>query len=181
MTSIPRWTGNARIGEFYDSLGTDCELIVHSSAHRIGQIRDVHIYRFISSHTVEEAMLMKANQKRSLDEIVIQKGEFDWRTIFEDDSALTRALGEFEDTEDAHAAAVAAREEDVLEGANQADFGADGEVDLTDPLEVRQGGEQEALEQVEIDGDPGEDGGTISDYMVTFVRSDYEFFRDWRL
>jgi hypothetical protein len=28
-------------------------------AHRIGQIRDVHIYRFISKHTVEEAMLRK--------------------------------------------------------------------------------------------------------------------------
>lgn len=167
---------------FYDSdfnpqMDRQCE----DRAHRIGQIRDVHIYRFISSHTVEEAMLMKANQKRSLDEIVIQKGEFDWRTIFEDDGALTRALGEFEDTEDAHAAAIAAREEDVLEGANQADFGADGEVDLTDPLEGRQGGEQEALEQVEVEGDPGEDGSTISDYMVTFVRSDYEFFRDWRL
>ena len=126
-------------------------------------------------------MLMKANQKRSLNEIVIQKGEFDWRTIFEDDGALTKALGEFEDTEDAHAAAVAAREEDVLEGANQADFGGDGEVDLTEPPEVRQGEEQECPEQVEVEGDHGEDGGTISDYMIAVVRSDYEFFKDWRL
>jgi hypothetical protein len=50
-------------------------------AHRIGQIRDVHIYQFISQHTVEEAMLRKANQKRSLDDLVIQKGEFDWRSL----------------------------------------------------------------------------------------------------
>ena len=90
-------------------------------AHRIGQIRDVHIYRFISQHTVEEALLRKANQKRSLDDIVIQKGEFDWRTLFTEggmtEGALTRALGEFEDAEDAQAARVAAQEEMELEGS----------------------------------------------------------------
>ncbi len=95
----------------------------HYSAHRIGQIRDVHIFRFISKHTVEEALLRKANQKRSLDDLVIQKGEFDWRSLFRDEGALTKALGEFEDTEDAHAAAVAAREEVALVGADEADFG----------------------------------------------------------
>ncbi|WWC89087.1 uncharacterized protein L201_004005 [Kwoniella dendrophila CBS 6074] len=49
-------------------------------AHRIGQTREVHIYRFVSSHTVEENMLKKANQKRLLDKMVIQQGEFnnDW-------------------------------------------------------------------------------------------------------
>ncbi|KAI6111941.1 SNF2 family N-terminal domain-containing protein [Pisolithus croceorrhizus] len=164
---------------FYDSdfnpqMDRQCE----DRAHRIGQIRDVHIYRFISSHTVEEAMLMKANQKRSLDEIVIQKGEFDWRTIFEDDAELTKALGEFEDMEDAHAAAVAAREEDVLEGADHADFGAEGEGDVP---ETRQSRELEFVEPTDdVDDDHG-GGGTVSDYMVSFVRSDYEFFRDWRL
>ncbi|KAI6007687.1 SNF2 family N-terminal domain-containing protein [Pisolithus orientalis] len=164
---------------FYDSdfnpqMDRQCE----DRAHRIGQIRDVHIYRFISSHTVEEAMLMKANQKRSLDEIVIQKGEFDWRTMFEDDAELTKALGEFEDTEDAHAAAVAAREEDVLEGADKADFGAEGDVDVP---ETRQSKEPEFVEQTDDVNDDHGGGGTVSDYMVGFVRSDYEFFRDWRL
>ncbi|WWC69976.1 uncharacterized protein I206_103920 [Kwoniella pini CBS 10737] len=49
-------------------------------AHRIGQTREVHIYRFVSSHTVEENMLKKAEQKRMLDHMVIQQGEFnnDW-------------------------------------------------------------------------------------------------------
>ncbi|OSX61706.1 hypothetical protein POSPLADRAFT_1046989 [Postia placenta MAD-698-R-SB12] len=100
---------------FYDSdfnpqMDRQCE----DRAHRIGQIRDVHIYRFISEHTVEEALLRKANQKRSLDNIVIQQGEFDWRSLFSDETALTKALGEFEDSEDAHAAAVAASEEVAL-------------------------------------------------------------------
>ncbi|WRT66592.1 uncharacterized protein IL334_003551 [Kwoniella shivajii] len=49
-------------------------------AHRIGQTREVHIYRFVSSHTVEENMLRKAEQKRLLDKMVIQQGSFnnDW-------------------------------------------------------------------------------------------------------
>ncbi|WVR06838.1 hypothetical protein IAU60_003874 [Kwoniella sp. DSM 27419] len=49
-------------------------------AHRIGQTREVHIYRFVSSHTVEENMLRKAEQKRLLDKMVIQEGGFnnDW-------------------------------------------------------------------------------------------------------
>ena len=60
-------------------------------AHRIGQTREVHIYRFVSSHTVEENMLKKANQKRLLDRVVIQEGEFttdffgkmDWRDVLD--------------------------------------------------------------------------------------------------
>lgn len=61
-------------------------------AHRIGQTREVHIYRFVSSHTVEENMLKKANQKRLLDRVVIQEGDFtteffgkmDWRDMLDE-------------------------------------------------------------------------------------------------
>lgn len=45
-------------------------------AHRIGQTRDVHIYRLVSEHTIEANILRKANQKRMLDDVVIQEGEF---------------------------------------------------------------------------------------------------------
>lgn len=44
--------------------------------HRIGQTRDVHIYRFVSESTIEANILRKANQKRMLDDVVIQEGEF---------------------------------------------------------------------------------------------------------
>ncbi|EDN07883.1 conserved hypothetical protein [Histoplasma mississippiense (nom. inval.)] len=44
--------------------------------HRIGQTRDVHIYRFISEYTIESNILRKANQKRMLDDVIIQEGEF---------------------------------------------------------------------------------------------------------
>ncbi|KAK4983468.1 swr1 complex component [Elasticomyces elasticus] len=45
-------------------------------AHRIGQTRDVHIYKLISEHTIEVNILRKSNQKRMLDDVVIQEGKF---------------------------------------------------------------------------------------------------------
>jgi helicase SWR1 len=49
-------------------------------AHRIGQTRDVHIYRFVSEATIEGNILRKSRQKELLDDVVIQEGEFttDW-------------------------------------------------------------------------------------------------------
>ena len=44
--------------------------------HRIGQTRDVHIYRFVSEHTIEANILRKSNQKRLLDDVIIQEGDF---------------------------------------------------------------------------------------------------------
>ncbi|KAI9511445.1 SNF2 family N-terminal domain-containing protein [Russula earlei] len=193
---------------FYDSdfnpqMDRQCE----DRAHRIGQIRDVHIYRFISQHTVEETMLRKANQKRSLDDLVIQKGEFDWRSLFRGTGGdtITRALEDFADHEDAHAARIAAREAGELEGADAADFGEEtgaimGERAATStgaPVDAAVGsppgppeegepeeelaeelGEEDAADDVA----GGEDeGGTTVDYMLAFVRLDHEFFRDWRL
>lgn len=60
--------------------------------HRIGQTRDVHIYRFVCEATIEENMLKKANQKRMLDNMVIADGDFtteyfakmDWRDMLGD-------------------------------------------------------------------------------------------------
>ncbi|CCE62864.1 hypothetical protein TPHA_0D02260 [Tetrapisispora phaffii CBS 4417] len=62
---------------FYDSdwnpaMDKQCQ----DRCHRIGQTRDVHIYRFVSEHTIESNILQKANQKRHLDNLVIQQGDF---------------------------------------------------------------------------------------------------------
>jgi helicase SWR1 len=168
-------------------------------AHRIGQIRDVHIYRFISQHTVEEAMLRKANQKRSLDDLVIQKGEFDWRSLFRGTGGetITRVLEDFTDHEDARAARIALHEAGELEGADAADFGEEAgpvqrerspsavpvdDAAIGSPLGPLEDVEREE-EQAEEDAGGGEDdeGGTTVDYMLAFVRFDYDFFRDWRL
>ena len=45
-------------------------------AHRIGQTRDVHIYRLVTSQTVEENILLKASQKRDLSRLSIEEGLF---------------------------------------------------------------------------------------------------------
>lgn len=44
---------------------------------RIGQTREVHIFRLITQHTIEENILLKAKQKRNLDILVMDKGNFD--------------------------------------------------------------------------------------------------------
>ncbi|KAK5944113.1 putative ATPase [Knufia obscura] len=45
-------------------------------AHRIGQTRPVIVYRFATRGTVEETLLLKADSKRRLEKLVIQKGKF---------------------------------------------------------------------------------------------------------
>ncbi|GJE94671.1 SNF2 family N-terminal domain-containing protein [Phanerochaete sordida] len=195
---------------FYDSdfnpqMDRQCE----DRAHRIGQIRDVHIYRLIARHTVEEALLRKANQKRSLDDLVIQKGEFDWRVLFGDDgagsglgvgtvggagglsvAALERALGDVEDSEDRVAREVAAREEVEITGADEADFGDSAagvrrvriETEEQEPdADEDRGGDAQDADGAEDDEDEEEDGGTTVDYMLGFVQADMEFFGEWRI
>ena len=60
--------------------------------HRIGQTRDVHIYRMISEHTIEANILRKANQKRMLDDVVIQEGEF--TTQYLNDMSVRDIMGD---------------------------------------------------------------------------------------
>ncbi|KAF9031921.1 SNF2 family N-terminal domain-containing protein [Panaeolus papilionaceus] len=43
-------------------------------AHRIGQTKQVYVYRFITEDSVEERMLERAAQKLRLDQLVIQQG-----------------------------------------------------------------------------------------------------------
>ncbi|OAP58332.1 hypothetical protein AYL99_07422 [Fonsecaea erecta] len=45
-------------------------------AHRIGQTRPVIVYRLATRGTVEETLLLKADTKRKLEKLVIQKGKF---------------------------------------------------------------------------------------------------------
>jgi helicase SWR1 len=44
--------------------------------HRIGQTREVHIYRLVSEYTIETNILRKSNAKRDLDDVIIQEGDF---------------------------------------------------------------------------------------------------------
>ncbi|KAG9088477.1 swr1 complex component, partial [Ceratobasidium sp. 370] len=130
------------------------------NAHRIGQTREVNIYRFISRHTVEESMLRKANQKRLLDDIVIQQGEFDWRQVLVDDVRMERALAEVEDRVDVDAARMAAGEEQTMD---LGDFGGGGEVSN--------------VPDVADEGEDEDDGlRPIERYMLRRVEEDWDYF-----
>ncbi|KAL3533921.1 hypothetical protein ACH5RR_007442 [Cinchona calisaya] len=62
---------------FYDSdWNPAMDQQAQDRCHRIGQTREVHIYRLISESTIEENILKKANQKRVLDDLVIQSGAY---------------------------------------------------------------------------------------------------------
>ena len=123
---------------FYDSdwnpaMDKQCQ----DRCHRIGQTRDVSIYRLVSEYTIEANILRKANQKRRLDDIIIQDGTFTTEyfnkpnpsdeligeealdgdlnanaamdRVFGDGNA-TRAFDDVEDAEDIAAAKVAEKE-----------------------------------------------------------------------
>ncbi|KAI4173761.1 MAG: hypothetical protein LQ343_002764 [Gyalolechia ehrenbergii] len=131
---------------FYDSdwnpaMDKQCQ----DRCHRIGQTRDVHIYRFVSEHTIEANILRKANQKRMLDDVIIQEGEFttDYfnktavREMFggdvyngdaEAEAAMDRVLGGrltgkvFEEAEDQEDIVAARNAEQELMQTDAADF-----------------------------------------------------------
>lgn len=101
---------------------------------------------------------------------------------------LTKALGEVEDETDAAAAAAATREEVDLIDEDELDFGAEGGADKEAKHVAFEGAvsDQAAVQDPEVqveEQEAGEDdeGGTTVDYMLNFVRSDMEYFADWRL
>ncbi|KAF2720435.1 hypothetical protein K431DRAFT_285735 [Polychaeton citri CBS 116435] len=110
-------------------------------AHRIGQVRDVSVYKMVSERTVEENILRRAGQKALLDQTVIQEGRFttdynldqdrskqdddqDIDAAFDallskDEKALAGTMETVEDNEDVQAAVAARKEE---QNADEADF-----------------------------------------------------------
>ncbi|KAH9501524.1 hypothetical protein DERF_012364 [Dermatophagoides farinae] len=62
---------------FYDSdWNPTMDAQAQDRCHRIGQTRDVHIYRLVSERTVEENILKKAKQKKMLGDLAIEEGNF---------------------------------------------------------------------------------------------------------
>ena len=62
---------------FYDSdWNPAMDAQAQDRCHRIGQTREVHIYRLISEHTVEENILQKSRQKSEINRMVLAEGNF---------------------------------------------------------------------------------------------------------
>jgi len=62
---------------FYDSdWNPTMDAQAQDRCHRIGQTRDVHIYRLVSERTIEVNILKKAQQKRLLGDLAIEEGNF---------------------------------------------------------------------------------------------------------
>ena len=70
---------------FYDSdWNPAMDAQAQDRAHRIGQTRDVHIYRLISESTIEENILKKANQKRHLSQLSLEEGKFTTQSFIQE-------------------------------------------------------------------------------------------------
>ena len=67
---------NLNNGKFLDTFSRNpqADLQAMDRAHRIGQTKQVYVFRFITEGSVEERMLERAAQKLRLDQLVIQQG-----------------------------------------------------------------------------------------------------------
>ncbi|KAF2490534.1 hypothetical protein BU16DRAFT_470492 [Lophium mytilinum] len=68
------------------------DLQAQDRAHRIGQKNEVRILRLISSNSVEEKILERANYKLDMDGKVIQAGKFDNKSTNEERDAMLRIM-----------------------------------------------------------------------------------------
>ena len=60
----------------YDSdWNPQVDLQAQDRAHRIGQMKQVKIFRFITDNSVEERIVERAEMKLHLDQVVIQQGK----------------------------------------------------------------------------------------------------------
>ena len=170
--------------------------------HRIGQTREVHIYRLVTKHTVEENIMKKSNQKRHLDHLAIQSGGFNVDFMmsgmnpqallggsFEDKDAQMKggggmsakdirdALNNAEDDADRQAAQVAEKEAE----ADLAEFVSEGsalEGDLEKKSEKKDEVEKQDVEKNEVESVFGSLQKLLNPvdlYAIRFYESLYPF------
>ncbi|MCJ1250481.1 hypothetical protein MMC30_007709 [Trapelia coarctata] len=121
------------------------DLQAQDRAHRIGQTRPVIVYRLASKNTIEQTLLEKADAKRRLEKLVIQKGKF-------------RSLLRGKENEEL----AAALEEDDLEVWNGGVAGEDAAEILSDEdLRVLTDRSDKAYERAEKGLDGGEKFKTV--------------------
>ncbi|RKP08892.1 SNF2 family N-terminal domain-containing protein [Thamnocephalis sphaerospora] len=168
---------------FYDSdwnpfMDRQCQ----DRCHRIGQTRDVHIYRLVSEHTIEDNILRKASQKRMLDNVVIQKGDFTTEFLARINWRDALALAEVEDAADVAAMRRARREAMETDRADLVDYGTSEQTQKHDDSRdsvcspTPTDAPAEAIATADDDGeeDEDEDGpGAIEEYMLRMAEWNY--------
>lgn len=60
------------------------ELQAQDRAHRIGQTREVRVFRLVTINSIEERILERAREKLSVDQKVIQAGKFNQKSTEND-------------------------------------------------------------------------------------------------
>lgn len=165
---------------FYDSdwnpaMDKQCQ----DRCHRIGQSRDVHIYRFVSEYTIESNILKKANQKRQLDNVVIQEGDFttDYlgkfsvRDLVNDSSAIIGDLPDKPIGEDANVELLAQAEDEADRNAAREAM-KEVAVDDEDFNEESKASSEKPEEKVD-DEDYDAGVGHIDEYMLRYISEGY--------
>jgi SWI/SNF-related matrix-associated actin-dependent regulator of chromatin subfamily A member 5 len=71
------------------SRNPQADLQAMDRAHRIGQTKQVFVFRFVTEESVEERMLERGAQKLRLDQLVIQQG----RQQLQKGMGICRVLG----------------------------------------------------------------------------------------
>lgn len=68
------------------------DLQAQDRAHRIGQTKEVRIYRMVTKNSIEEYIVKRAQEKLNLDGKVIQAGRFDHKSTAEERDEMLKAL-----------------------------------------------------------------------------------------
>ena len=105
---------------FYDTdWNPAMDLQAQDRCHRIGQTREVHIYRLITKNTVEENILKKSNQKREMNTMVIGDGEFNTQFFSRMDPRELLGMAAASDSEDAKSSSEAKGEAPATQPTRQ--------------------------------------------------------------
>lgn len=110
------------------------DLQAQDRAHRIGQKNEVRILRLISSNSVEEKILERANFKLDMDGKVIQAGKFDNKSTNEERDAMLRIM-----LESAEAAENLEQAEMDDEDLNLIMMRSEGELDVFREIDEQRG------------------------------------------
>ena len=149
---------------FYDSdWNPAMDAQAQDRAHRIGQTRDVHIYRLISESTVEENILKKANQKRHLSQLSLEEGKFTTQS-FVQEMTVSDIIGALPEENQA----------EIINGSNFGKMSAsdiqktmNAVEDATDVVAAQQAEAEAKAEETEPIDEEGESGGVSGEVRAS--------------